>query len=96
MELVRQHNSGHFLSRAIKSLTKVHELSLIPLPYASILLAQAEGSLGSKERWDRILRLEWHNWSPGLIFMLFFLKIIILSCERVSLLLHVGAAMRGY
>lgn len=63
MELVRQHNSPHFLSRAINSLTKVHELSLIPLPFASILLAQAEGNLGSKERWDRNLRLEWYNWS---------------------------------
>ncbi|XP_058778563.1 tetratricopeptide repeat protein SKI3-like isoform X1 [Vicia villosa] len=64
MELVRLHKSPHFLSRAVKSLTKVHELSPIPVPFASILLAQAEGSLGSKERWDRTLRLEWYNWSP--------------------------------
>ncbi|CAJ2651089.1 unnamed protein product [Trifolium pratense] len=63
MELVRQHSSPHYLSQAIKSLTKVREFSLIPLPFASILLAQAEGSLGSKEKWDRNLRLEWYNWS---------------------------------
>ncbi|KAK7308220.1 hypothetical protein VNO77_41821 [Canavalia gladiata] len=62
MELVRQGHGSQFLSRAVKSLTKVHELSLIPLPFASVLAAQAEGSLGSKERWNRNLRLEWHNW----------------------------------
>ncbi|KAJ1388379.1 Tetratricopeptide-like helical domain superfamily [Sesbania bispinosa] len=62
MELVRRCNGTQFLSRAVKSLTKVNELSLIPLPFASLLVAQAEGSLGSKERWDRNLRLEWYNW----------------------------------
>ncbi|RDY04879.1 Tetratricopeptide repeat protein SKI3 [Mucuna pruriens] len=62
MELVRQCDGSQFLSRAIKSLTKVHELSLIPLPFVSVLVAQAEGSLGSKERWIRNLRLEWFNW----------------------------------
>jgi superkiller protein 3 len=76
MELARQHSSPHYLSQAINSLTKVCELSLIPLPFASILLAQAEGSLGSKDRWDRNLRLEWYNWSSGLISML-FLEILI-------------------
>lgn len=62
MELVRQCGCSQFLSRAVKSLIKVHELSLIPLPFASVLVAQAEGSLGSKERWNRNLRLEWYNW----------------------------------
>lgn len=81
MELVRQCSDPQYLSRAVESLTKVQELSLIPLPFASILLAQAEGSLGSKGRWDRNLRLEWYNWPSGLISML-FLKIIILSCEE--------------
>lgn len=67
MELVRQCVGSQFLSRAVKSLTKVHELSLIPLPFASVLVAQAEGSLGSKERWNRNLRLEWYNWPSGMI-----------------------------
>ncbi|XP_027362032.1 tetratricopeptide repeat protein SKI3 isoform X2 [Abrus precatorius] len=62
MELVRQYNGFQFVSRAIESLTKVHELSLIPLPFASLLVAQAEGSLGSKERWNKNLHLEWYNW----------------------------------
>ncbi|XP_014520682.1 tetratricopeptide repeat protein SKI3 isoform X3 [Vigna radiata var. radiata] len=63
MELVRQCNdSQQFLSQAVKSLTRVHELSLIPLPFVSVLVAQAEGSLGSKERWNRNLHLEWYSW----------------------------------
>ncbi|KAL2349572.1 hypothetical protein Fmac_003572 [Flemingia macrophylla] len=62
MELARQSDGYQFLSRAVKSLAKVHELSLIPLPFASLLVAQAEGSLGSKERWNRNLGLEWYNW----------------------------------
>lgn len=66
MELVRQCHGSQFLSRAINSLTKVHEHSLIPLPFVSVLVAQAEGSHGSKERWNRNLRLEWYNWPPGL------------------------------
>lgn len=70
MELVRQCNGPQFLSQAVKSLTKVHELSLIPLPFASVLMAQAEGSLGSKERWERNLRCEWYTWPSGLIYML--------------------------
>ncbi|BAU00867.1 hypothetical protein VIGAN_10250300 [Vigna angularis var. angularis] len=62
MELVRQCNGSQFLSQAVKSLTRVHELSLIPLPFVSVLVAQAEGSLGSKERWNRNLHLEWYSW----------------------------------
>ncbi|XP_061354463.1 tetratricopeptide repeat protein SKI3 isoform X2 [Gastrolobium bilobum] len=65
MELVKQCDGSQlsqFLSRAVKSLTKAHELSLIPLPFASLLVAQAEGSLGFKEKWNRNLGLEWYNW----------------------------------
>ncbi|KAK7366458.1 hypothetical protein VNO80_08448 [Phaseolus coccineus] len=62
MELVRHCNGSQFLSQAVKSLTRVRELSLIPLPFVSVLVAQAEGSLGSKERWNRNLHLEWFNW----------------------------------
>jgi len=67
MELVRQCNGSQFLSQAAKSLTRVRELSLIPLPFVSVLVAQAEGSLGSKERWNKNLHLEWFNWPSGMI-----------------------------
>ncbi|KAK7376053.1 hypothetical protein VNO78_34903 [Psophocarpus tetragonolobus] len=62
MELVRQCNDSQFLSRAVKSLAKVLEHTPIRLPFVSVLVAQAEGSLGSKERWNRNLGLEWYNW----------------------------------
>lgn len=65
MELARQFASAQFLSLAIRSLNKAHENSLIPLPIVSLLLAQAEGSLGSKEKWKKNLRLEWYSWPPG-------------------------------
>ncbi|KAK9269809.1 hypothetical protein L1049_025382 [Liquidambar formosana] len=64
MELARQQCSSQFLSLAIKSLTKVQETSLFPLPVVSALLAQAEGSLGFKAKWERNLRLEWFSWPP--------------------------------
>ncbi|XP_041022054.1 tetratricopeptide repeat protein SKI3 isoform X4 [Juglans microcarpa x Juglans regia] len=64
MELARQLCGSQFLSFAIKSLTKAQEASLVPLPIVSLLLAQAEGSLGSKEKWERNLRLEWFSWPP--------------------------------
>ncbi|KAK4276374.1 hypothetical protein QN277_019330 [Acacia crassicarpa] len=64
MELGRQGYGSLFFSRAAKSLAKVHEHSMIPLPLAGLLLAQAEGSLGSKENWVRQLGFEWHSWPP--------------------------------
>ncbi|KFK42085.1 hypothetical protein AALP_AA2G209100 [Arabis alpina] len=64
MELARQTNDSQFLSRAVKSLTKAQASSLIPLPIAYMLLAQAHGSLGSKEKWEKNLRLEWFCWPP--------------------------------
>jgi superkiller protein 3 len=67
MELARQSSGSQFLSLAVKSLTKAHKTSLVPLPVVSALLAQAEGSLGSKEKWERNLRLEWCSWPPGMI-----------------------------
>jgi len=67
MELVRHCNGSQFLSQAVKSLTRVHQLSLTPLPFVSVLVAQAEGTLGSKERWNRNLNLEWFNWPSGMI-----------------------------
>ncbi|XP_048331542.1 tetratricopeptide repeat protein SKI3 isoform X2 [Ziziphus jujuba] len=64
MELARNGSDSQFLSLAIRSLTKAQEASVIPLPIVSALLAQAEGSLGSKEKWKKNLRLEWFTWPP--------------------------------
>lgn len=64
MELARQSRGSQFLSLAVKSLTEAQKTSLIPLPVVSVLLAQAEGSLSSKEKWERNLRLEWFAWPP--------------------------------
>ncbi|KAK4600400.1 hypothetical protein RGQ29_010162 [Quercus rubra] len=64
MELARQSRGSQFLSLAVKSLTEAQKISLIPLPVVSVLLAQAEGSLSSKEKWERNLRLEWFAWPP--------------------------------
>ena len=51
MELARQQCDSQYLSHAIKSLIKAQEISLIPLPFVPTLLAQAEGSRGSKVKW---------------------------------------------
>ncbi|XP_033131987.1 tetratricopeptide repeat protein SKI3 [Brassica rapa] len=64
MELARQSNDSHFLSLAVTSLSKVQASSLTPLPIVYALLAQAHGSLGSKEKWKKNLRLEWFCWPP--------------------------------
>ncbi|XP_010537256.1 PREDICTED: tetratricopeptide repeat protein SKI3 isoform X2 [Tarenaya hassleriana] len=64
MELARQTNDSKFLSMAVKSLGKAQASSLVPLPIVYSLLAQAQGSLGSKEKWEKNLRLEWFSWPP--------------------------------
>ncbi|KAF3446960.1 hypothetical protein FNV43_RR12140 [Rhamnella rubrinervis] len=64
MELARKWSDSQFLSLAVRSLTKAQEASIISLPIVSALLAQAEGSLGSKEKWKNNLRLEWFTWPP--------------------------------
>ncbi|KAF8106883.1 hypothetical protein N665_0130s0052 [Sinapis alba] len=64
MEVARQSNDSHFLSLAVTSLNKVQASSLTPLPIVYALLAQAHGSLGSKEKWKKNLRLEWFCWPP--------------------------------
>jgi superkiller protein 3 len=69
MELARKLCDSKFLLLAVKSLTKAQETSVIPLPIVSALLAQAEGSLNSKERWEKNVRLEWFSWPPGMIFV---------------------------
>lgn len=64
MELARQFCNSELLSQAMRSLNKAHSNSAIPLPFVSLLLAQAEGSLGSKARWVKSLRSEWYSWPP--------------------------------
>lgn len=65
MELARQQPGGQFLSRVVSSLTKARATSPVPLPIVSLLLAQAEGSLGAKAKWERNLRVEWFSWPAG-------------------------------
>lgn len=64
MELARQLGDSHFLSLAIRSLKKARGQSAISLPIVSLLLGQAEGSLGFQEKWETNLRLEWFAWPP--------------------------------
>lgn len=68
MEIARQQSDSDFLSLAIRSLKKAKDSSSIPLPFVSLLLAQAEASLGSESKWEKNLIEEWSSWRPGLIF----------------------------
>lgn len=65
MELARQQAGSQFLWRAVTSLAKAQEVSSVPLPIVSVLLAQTEASLGSRGKWERHLRLEWLSWPAG-------------------------------
>ncbi|PPR82873.1 hypothetical protein GOBAR_AA37846 [Gossypium barbadense] len=67
MEIARRYHDSQFLSSAIRSLSKAHITSSVPIPIVSALLAQAEGSIGSRKKWERNLRLEWFSWPPGII-----------------------------
>ncbi|KAG6407029.1 hypothetical protein SASPL_130011 [Salvia splendens] len=64
MELARQKCESHYITRAIRSLKKAKDTSADPLPLVSLLLGQAEASLGSKEKWLVNLRDEWFSWPP--------------------------------
>ncbi|KAL2895169.1 Tetratricopeptide repeat protein SKI3 [Bienertia sinuspersici] len=64
MELARKQCDSQYLTMCIRSLKKAQEVSSFHLPFVSLLLAQAEASLGSKLNWDRNLRIEWYSWSP--------------------------------
>lgn len=66
MELARQYHETQFLSSAVRSLSKAQIAWMIQIPIVSALLAQAEGSLGHKEKWRKNLRQEWISWPPGL------------------------------
>ncbi|KAL8152081.1 hypothetical protein V2J09_021889 [Rumex salicifolius] len=62
MELARKLCDIQYLSSAVKSLRRALECSTTVLPFVPLLLAQAEGSLGSKPKWERNLRFEWFSW----------------------------------
>nr|GMD85852.1 tetratricopeptide repeat protein SKI3 [Ipomoea batatas] len=64
MELARQHCDSKFLSHAIRSLKKAKDATPIPMPFISLLLAQAEASLGSESKWEKNLHEEWSSWPP--------------------------------
>ncbi|KAK8989118.1 hypothetical protein V6N11_030484 [Hibiscus sabdariffa] len=70
MEIARRCYDSQSLSSAIKSLSKVHLTSSVPIPVVSALLAQAEGSIGSRKKWERNLRLEWFSWPPGFLLQM--------------------------
>ena len=65
MEIARRFAAPQFIYRAAPSLRKAQQKSHASLPLVSLLLAQAEGSLGSKTKWEKNLRLEWFSWPPG-------------------------------
>ncbi|KAL3647168.1 hypothetical protein CASFOL_008136 [Castilleja foliolosa] len=64
MELARQKCEPQYISRAIRSLKKAKNISPAHLPIVSQLLAQAEASLGSREKWEINLHDEWFSWPP--------------------------------
>jgi superkiller protein 3 len=71
MELAKRQKDPQLISRATSSLRRAQQISAVPLPVVSLLLAQAEASLGSKTKWERNIRLEWSSWPPGNIYFLF-------------------------
>lgn len=63
MELARQSFRSEFLNMAAQSLLRAQNIGRFALPMVSLLLAQAEASIGrGKARWERNLRLEWSAW----------------------------------
>ncbi|GMI82416.1 wax restorer [Hibiscus trionum] len=64
MEIARRCHDSQSLSSAIRSLSKVNLTSSVPIPIVSAFLAQAEGSIGSRKKWERNLRQEWFSWPP--------------------------------
>lgn len=81
IKLARQFCSSDYLSLAVSSLTSAHANSVIPLPIVSLLLAQAEGSLGSKRNWEKNLRFEWYSWPPEMRPAELFFQMHLLSIQ---------------
>ncbi|KAJ6684515.1 TETRATRICOPEPTIDE REPEAT PROTEIN 37 [Salix purpurea] len=84
VRLARQFCSSDYLSLAVNSLTSAHANSVIPLPIVSLLLAQAEGSLGLKQNWEKNLRLEWYSWPPEMRPAELFFQMHLLSIQSES------------
>ncbi|KAM0878424.1 hypothetical protein ACQ4PT_034890 [Festuca glaucescens] len=66
MEMARRYAAPQFITLAASSLRKAQQKSQATVPVVSLLLAQADGSLGSKAKWEKNLRLEWFSWPPEL------------------------------
>ncbi|KAJ3694701.1 hypothetical protein LUZ60_000078 [Juncus effusus] len=62
LELAKRQSDPDFISRALSSLRKAQQNSVLQLPFISFLLAKTEASLGSKSKWERNLRLEFSSW----------------------------------
>ncbi|KAL6529562.1 hypothetical protein OROGR_015185 [Orobanche gracilis] len=86
MELARQKCESHYISRAIRSLKKAKDTSPVPLPIISLLLAQAEASLGSKVKWETNLHNEWFSWPPekGDLLSSYFKCICFLDDRKIA------------
>ncbi|KAI8015612.1 Tetratricopeptide repeat protein SKI3 [Camellia lanceoleosa] len=81
MELARQLCDSQFVSLAIRSLKKAKETSVDALPIVSVLLGQAEASLGSKVKWEKNLPLEWFSWPPEMRPAELFMQMHLLSIQ---------------
>ncbi|KAF8014969.1 hypothetical protein BT93_H0690 [Corymbia citriodora subsp. variegata] len=79
MELAKLGYGSRFLLLALRHLSKAQETALVPLPIVSTLRAQAEGSLGSKEKWENNLCLEWFTWPPEIRPAELFLQMHLLA-----------------
>ncbi|CAN1315796.1 Tetratricopeptide repeat protein SKI3 [Linum perenne] len=88
LELARRFSSSQLLLLAERSLAKATTCAN-PLPIASLLLAQVEGSLGHREMWQKHLRLEWYSWPPGMRPAELFFQMHLLAREpRAALTNH--------
>ncbi|GFZ10585.1 tetratricopeptide repeat (TPR)-like superfamily protein [Actinidia rufa] len=79
MELARQFCDSQFVSLAVRSFKKAKEISVASLPIVSVLLGQAEASIGSKAKWEKNIRLEWFSWPPEMRPAELFLQMHLLS-----------------
>ncbi|CAK9178263.1 unnamed protein product [Ilex paraguariensis] len=84
MELAREQCDSHFLSLAVRSLKKAKKTSIVPLPYVSMLLAQAEASLGSQSKWEEELRVEWFSWPSEMRPAELFFQMHLLSRRSIG------------
>ncbi|KAK8926501.1 hypothetical protein KSP39_PZI018220 [Platanthera zijinensis] len=85
MELARQQMGSQCLSRAVRSLVKAQATSPFPVPIISALLAQVEGSLGAKAKWERNLRLEWFSWPAEMRPAELYFQMHILAKQTVAI-----------